>query len=348
MRKEIIEFLEKEKNTDIRILKYSDNMNLEYSIDNILFECPKSYIDQLVAQQINFKQISDDIIFIQNTELTSRYSYSFNDLEEIMKILRGENGCAWDKVQTHLSIKQNLIEETYELVEAIDLKNKTMMQEEIGDVLLQVVFHAAIASDEQEFNINDVLNEVCNKLISRHTHIFGSDQATSSQEALNFWNKAKLREKEQKSDTDRILQLCNALPSLMYANKSQKIAADSNFDFVNNQEIIEKIQEEITEFLEANSEDKNIEGGDIIFSVVNLLRINKVEPETALRLATEKFIKRYIILEKYALKKYNKKISELDINNLNNLWDEIKLKYSSLLNKMSLKEVADLKVDENR
>jgi len=308
-----------------------------------------NYIVEIWVDGVNISQFyEDNKLRIDVGYIFHIYNFFDNYLEEIMKVLRGENGCAWDKVQTHLSIKKNLIEETYELVEAIDLQNKEMMQEEIGDVLLQAVFHATIARDENEFTIKDVLNELCNKLISRHTHIFGSDKATSSQEALNFWNKAKLVEKEQRTDTDRMLQLCSTLPSLMYANKSQKMAADSNFDFISNKEIIEKIQEEITEFLEANSEDKNIEGGDIIFSVVNLLRINKVEPETALRLATEKFIKRYIILEKYALKKYNKKISELDINNLNNLWDEIKLKYSSLLNKMSLKEVADLKVDENR
>ena len=348
MRKEIIKFLEKENYTDIRILKYSDNMKIEFSMDNILFECTSQYFNELLARQITFKRISDDIVFIPKTQLTSRYSYTFNDLEEIMKILRGENGCAWDKVQTHHSIKKNLIEETYELVEAIDLQNKEKMQEEIGDVLLQAVFHATIARDEHEFTINDVLNELCNKLISRHTHIFGSDKATSSQEALNFWNKAKLVEKEQRTDTDRMLQLCNALPSLMYANKSQKIAEDSNFDFITNKEIIEKIQEEITEFLEASREEKNIEGGDILFSVVNLLRKNKVEPETALRLATEKFIKRYIIFEKFALKKYSKKISELDMDKLNNLWNEIKSKYSLILNKMSFKEVANLEINENR
>lgn len=347
MRKEIIKFLEKENHTDIRILKYSDSLELEFSMDNILFECTSEYINELIVRQITFKRISDDIVFIPKTQLTSRYSYTFNDLEEIMKILRGENGCAWDKVQTHLSIKKNLIEETYELVEAIDLQNKEMMQEEIGDVLLQAVFHATIARDENEFTIKDVLNELCNKLISRHTHIFGSDKATSSQEALNFWNKAKLVEKEQRTDTDRMLQLCSALPSLMYANKSQKMAADSNFDFITNKEIIEKIQEEITEFLEASREEKNIEGGDILFSVVNLLRKNKVDPETALRLATEKFIKRYIILEKLAFKKYSKKISELDSNKLNNLWEEIKPKYSSILNKMSFKEVANLEINEN-
>lgn len=231
--------------------------------------------------------------------------YSFNDLLEIMyRLRRKEDGCPWDIAQTHESIKLNAIEEAYELVDAINNFNYKDICEEAGDVLLQTVFHAKIAEDDEKFNIFDILSVLCEKILSRHTHVFGKDKALNSEDALNLWNKNKMTEKKQENFTQTLLAVPKAFPAILRAEKVQKRAAKSGFDFENIQQIFDKLDEEIAE-VKLAIDSKNIdeikgEIGDLLFSAVNLVRFLKIDGEESLNLSTEKFINRFKRMEEYA------------------------------------------------
>ena len=163
--------------------------------------------------------------------LTARRRFDFSDLVEIMMALRAEGGCEWDRAQTHESIRINLIEEAYELVDAIDKGSREMMLEEAGDVLLQAVFHTQIALDNSEFGYSDMLTALCRKLLDRHTHIFGSNHAENAEQALGFWTEAKKKEKKYSSDADAMSRVPRCLPALLFAEKVQKIASRSGYDW---------------------------------------------------------------------------------------------------------------------
>ena len=179
----------------------------------------------------------------------NKAEYGFEDLLRIMDILRGEGGCPWDREQTHESIRKNFIEEVYEACEAIDLKDNTLLCEELGDVLLQVVFHADMAEDEGAFDINDVCDGVCRKLILRHPHIFGDTKAGTSAEVLDNWEAIKRIEKGQKTYSDSIRQVAKSLPALMYAEKVQKKAKKAGFDWPDISGALDKIDEEKAEYV---------------------------------------------------------------------------------------------------
>ncbi len=205
-------------------------------------------------------------------EYTQKDSYRFEDLVEIMAILRGEGGCPWDREQDHRSIRQNLLEEAYEAAEAIDLDNADMLREELGDVLLQVVFHAQMEREKGSFTIDDVADGICKKLILRHPHIFGDVQVANSAEVLANWDEIKKKEKAQKTVTDTLTGIARSLPALMRAEKIIKKAKKGGYS---------------TEF-----SDPDNEIGEKLFALVREAREKGVDPERALELATDAFIER--------------------------------------------------------
>lgn len=252
----------------------------------------------------------------------NKAKYGYNDLLEIMDILRGEGGCPWDREQTHDSIRKNFIEEVYEACEAIDLRNNTMLCEELGDVLLQVVFHADMARDEGAFDMEDVCDGICKKLILRHPHIFGDVVAETSEKVLENWDAIKMVEKGQKSHSDAILSVAKSLPALMYAEKVQKKAKKAGFDWPDINGALDKIDEEKAELVKAmkGEGDPFEELGDLLFSVVNAARFLHIDPEEALERASAKFVKRFCAMEKAA----DSDLKDMTLEEMDRLWEQTK------------------------
>ena len=252
--------------------------------------------------------------------------YSFEDFVGIIKTLRGENGCPWDKVQTHESLRGAMIEEAYEAVDAIDKNDMSNLCEELGDVLLQVVFHAGIEADNGSFSIEDVVDGISRKMVSRHTHIFAGETAETPEDVLNLWEKNKKKEKGFETQTEVMEAVPKALPSLTRARKIQSKAADVGFDFQNVDEAVEKLEEEMREFKEAlktKSDNVSEEFGDILFSAVNISRFLGINPEFSLTNSSEKFINRFRCIEGHALS-MNKRVENLTIDEMNDIWESVK------------------------
>ena len=261
-------------------------------------------------------------LYIPPKNLVEKQRFNFADLYQIMRILRGDNGCQWDKAQTHQSIRQNAVEEAYELVEAINSDDIDNIIEESGDLFLQSIFHCVIAEDCGEFSLEDCLSGICRKLIDRHTHIFGDVGANTPEEALKAWDNAKAKEKHYVSASDKIDKIAGALPALMRAYKVQKAVGKVGFEFDDFEQVIGKIKEEIEEFCKAKTADElEDEGGDILIAAVNALRWKNVEPEIALSRAIDKFVKRF----KYVDGKCNGDLQSKSPEELNALWEEAKV-----------------------
>lgn len=253
--------------------------------------------------------------------------YNFNDLLRIMEILRAPDGCMWDREQDHQSIRRNFIEETYEVCEAIDEQDPEHLKEELGDVLLQVVFHTQMEKEKGVFDIGDVADGICKKLIYRHPHIFGTVEVGSSEEILRNWDELKRKEKHQKSDTDTLASVAKSLPGLIRAEKLQKKAAKVGFDWENAQGALEKAGEELDEVKRAIAGDGDPEEeiGDLLFAAVNVARHLKVDPERAMEKTCNKFIRRFADMEQQA-KEENKALSGLSLAELDTLWNRSKEK----------------------
>ncbi len=265
-----------------------------------------------------------DYIVVKARDFMDRDIYSFGDLIETIRRLRDKDGCQWDRKQTNMSIRDNTVEEAYELVEAIELNDTAKMTEECGDVILQGLFNAIIAEDSDKFSVTDTINCLCKKLVSRHTHIFGDHKAHNSQEAIHFWEKAKEQEKNQQSVTDKISAIPKTFGALMRTLKAQKIVQKTGFEFPTIADAEKKIYEELTEFKTANnSANREEEAGDLLFSVVNLLRMYGIDPEIALNATTEKFIKRFSYIEDMATQN-NKKLNECTLAEMENWYQQSK------------------------
>lgn len=253
----------------------------------------------------------------------------FRELNDIIAKLRGENGCPWDKEQTHKTLKSCLIEESYEVVEAIDMENDEMLEEELGDVLLQVVMHCQIAKEQGYFDILDVIEGISNKMIHRHPHVFGQLEVKNQEEVLVNWDKIKNKEQGNESYTDTLKHVAKSLPSLIRASKVQKKAAKVGFDWEDVNPALEKVSEELIEVKDAIKEDNKIkimeEIGDLIFSAVNVSRLLDIDPEDAVHYTIEKFIKRFEFIEKNALLK-NKRIKDMSLKEMDDLWEQSKKK----------------------
>lgn len=260
-------------------------------------------------------------IFCPPLVLKDKKRFNFVDLYNIMQVLRGEGGCPWDKAQSHKSIRQNAIEEAYELANAIDNEDIENLIEESGDVVLQSMFHCVIGEDCGEFNLQDAMTVLCQKLIFRHTHIFGNVVANNEEEALSAWNNAKAKEKSYDSESSKMKGIAEALPSLMRAKKVQSIAKKSKMDFDDIQSVIDKINEELNELLTADKDNEEMEGGDLLFAVVNLLRWKDISPEVALNRSINKFCKRFEYVEKHC----PKPLAQMSATDLDILWREAKI-----------------------
>ncbi len=253
--------------------------------------------------------------------------YDFNDLLDVMKRLRSEKGCPWDKEQTHQSLRIYLIEETYEVLEALDAGDKAKFCNELGDLLLQIVFHAQIAGENGEFDMNDVTTEICSKLISRHPHIFGDAGADTVEQVNENWEAIKKKEKKLKSQTGVLKDVPANLPALMRSYKVQQKAAQVGFDWDNTDDVFRKIDEEIDELREVyrtgNLERITDELGDAIFALVNLSRFLRIQPELALTGTTDKFIRRFEYIEQQSLKA-GKRLEDMSLAEMDELWNEAK------------------------
>ena len=259
--------------------------------------------------------------------LLSAERYSFEDLCEIVTILRSNVGCPWDKEQTHKSLRKDFIEETYEVIEAIDTEDPKLLREELGDVLLQIVFHADIEHEEGRFDIDDVANDISAKLIHRHPHVFGELKLDNSEDVLANWDKIKGVEKQRNTLTDKLRSIPPMLPALMRAQKVGKKA--SFFDFPTVEEVYAKINEEIEEVKEAaesvNKDAVMEEMGDLLLTVTSLARKLGVDSEQALFNATNKFLDRFEMVENAVLEQ-GKNVENMSMSELDEVWDSIKHK----------------------
>lgn len=253
----------------------------------------------------------------------------FHELLNIMEVLRGNDGCPWDKEQNHATLKRYLIEESYELLEAIDSKDEDMIIEELGDVLFQIVFHCQIAKEEGYFNINNVITNICNKMIHRHPHVFKNKVVNSSEQVLDNWDKIKKKEKGFETYTDELRHIAKTLPSLIRAEKVQKKAANVGFDWDKVEDALDKVYEELNEvkdvYKNKNREKILEELGDLIFSAVNVSRFLDIDPENALNYTIEKFINRFEYIEKCASKQ-GKNLKDITLEEMDKLWEEAKVK----------------------
>lgn len=250
--------------------------------------------------------------------------FAVAELLDLMAFLRSDQGCPWDREQTHRSLRQNLLEEAYEVIDAIESGKPDRLCDELGDVLMQVVFHAQMAQEAGAFTFSDVVAAICNKLISRHTHIFGPDRAATPDAVIANWEKNKKREKGLDSQTQVLLDVPRALPALQRSYKVQQKAAQVGFDWDKADGPRQKIEEELAEIKEASNQDHlEDELGDLLFSVVNYARHLKVQPEMALNRSTEKFIRRFAALEARA-EASNLKLGALSLSEMNRLWDDVK------------------------
>lgn len=266
-------------------------------------------------------------IYVENKHFLQKQRFDFSDLVEITKALRAENGCPWDREQTPKTIEKNLIEETYELIDAIESDDDGMIIEEIGDVMLQTAFYVIFGEECGRYTFYDVLSGICSKLISRHTHVFGTDKASDALSALDTWNKNKAVEKGYANGTEYLKSVPKNFPAVMRAQKVGSRAGKQGFDFNDYTEVITKVYEEIEEIKQAvkngNPEEIKKECGDLLFSVVNLVRKLDVDGETALNISTEKFINRFSSLEKTVESK-GLKMKDLTQVELDKIYDELK------------------------
>ena len=249
------------------------------------------------------------------------------DLLNIMAILRSPEGCPWDREQTHKSIRSCFIEETYEVVEAIDSDNAELLKEELGDVLLQVLFHSQLEKEADHFDFSDVVDGIAKKMIIRHPHVFGNTVVNSSDEVLVNWDAIKKETKNQTTETEVLQSVSKALPALMRSAKVQHKAAKVGFDWPDISGALDKVTEETRELKEAidygSWEDRMEELGDLLFSVVNVSRFLKVEPEQALSFSCNKFILRFEKMEQLT-KEREADMASMSLEQLDSLWDEAK------------------------
>jgi len=249
---------------------------------------------------------------------------SFDDLIELAHHLRSPEGCPWDREQSLDTVTPYIIEEAYETVQAIELRDRDEIIEELGDLFFQVIFASQIASEEEEFDIYEVIDRLYNKLVRRHPHVFGNEKAKNAEEAVKTWHKQKLKEKSRKRG---LLEIPRTMPSLMRAHRVSEKAAQVGFDWKSAEEVLPKVKEELSE-LEAEIENNNRPGiekewGDLVFSLVNLGRHLKLDSEKTTHRAIEGFITRFSKVEDKA-EELGKQFSDLSLQEMDELWEEVK------------------------
>ncbi|MAN24020.1 MAG: nucleoside triphosphate pyrophosphohydrolase [Gemmatimonadetes bacterium] len=253
----------------------------------------------------------------------------FNQLVKLMKQLRSEDGCPWDIEQTHHSLRPYLMEECYETLEAIDSKNYKELVNELGDVLLQVVFHSQIAAENNKFDIEDVCKSIVEKLIRRHPHVFGNTPVEGKQQVIENWDAIKREEKKQEGH-DKLSLLDGIpknMPALMRSHRLQQRASKEGFDWTNLDDPLEKLNEECNELIES-CRNKSIEHmedelGDVLFSIVNIARFLEIDAEQSLRMSANKFERRFRAIEQ-KLREQKLEMENLDLQSLDEMWNEVK------------------------
>ncbi len=261
--------------------------------------------------------------------------YTFNDFMNIIRQLRSENGCPWDREQTHESLRNCMIEEAYEVIEAVNNSDTENLCEELGDILLQVALHTAIAEEQKEFTIDNVIQGISSKMIRRHPHVFRNDgsintkkdRVLDSDAVIVNWDEIKKREKREERVSEGLLNVPKALPANIRAEKVQEKAAGVGFDFENYEQVLEKVYEELDELKKSKEKgdvrDIEEELGDLMFTVVNLSRFLQLNAENSLTNATNKFINRFVGIERLAQQE-SKSLNEMSVNELNVLWGRVK------------------------
>ncbi|MDL2300201.1 nucleoside triphosphate pyrophosphohydrolase [Clostridiaceae bacterium OttesenSCG-928-D20] len=231
--------------------------------------------------------------------------YVLSDFLDIMRILRSPEGCPWDREQTHKSVRRNFLEETYEVCEAIDSGDLDLLKEELGDVLMQVILHSLIEEEQGSFNLDDVADFACKKLIRRHPHIFSDVEVENTEQVLQNWDEIKKQEKNQQTASETMESVAKSLPALWRAEKIQKKARKVGFDWNKLPDALAKIDEELTELKDAIESGTGIEEelGDLLFATVNTSRFLNIDPEMALHASCDKFTRRFSSLEKKASEK---------------------------------------------
>lgn len=291
--------------------------------------------DQEVIRKLPLYEIDhiDDwnnfsLLYVPRATEESTYYRRFDYVKNIVTILRSPNGCPWDREQTHESIRKNLIEETYEVIDAIDAKDMENLQEELGDLLLQILLHSQMAEEEGYFDVFDVIYGLSDKLIRRHPHVFGENKANNANEALQNWQEMKIKEKAAKGiDTanESILSgIPRSLPAILTAYKLQKKAASVGFDWSDVKDVMAKVEEEWKELKAATDEEQRLEEyGDLLFAIVNLARFLKLDPEQALALANRKFKERFSYIEE-KLHQEQKSWNMTSLEEMEEWWQEAK------------------------
>jgi len=249
---------------------------------------------------------------------------SFDDLLKLASYLRSPDGCPWDREQSLDSVTPYIIEEAYEVVQAIELKDKDEIIEELGDLFFQVIFASQMASEDGEFDINEVIDRLHNKLVRRHPHVFGDEKAKNAEEAIKTWHRQKLKEKSRKR---RLLEIPRTMPSLLRAHRVGEKASQVGFDWNNAEEVLSKVKEELSE-LETEIKNNNKPGiekefGDLVFSLVNLGRHLKLDSEKIAHRGIDGFINRFSKVEDKA-QEQGKELSGLTIEEMDELWDLVK------------------------
>lgn len=257
--------------------------------------------------------------------------YNIQDFVQLIAQLRNPNGgCPWDLKQTYQSMIPCLTEETYEVIDAIEKQDIANLREELGDLLLQVVFFSQLATEDQHFTFDDVVNDVAEKIVRRHPHVFGDKSATNEEEALQNWNAIKAQENHNKDYHSILDNIPTAFPALMRAEKLQKRCSKVGFDWTDSEPVFAKVMEELEEVkMEVNAKDKdqnkiNEEVGDLLFAVVNLARHLKVSPEESLRQANTKFERRFRAVERIVAEQ-NRAVEGCSLIELDQLWDQVKI-----------------------
>ncbi len=304
--------------------RFGEELSVKYIRDGKANEVPMYELDR----QKGYDYTS--AVAIEELDLLQKQRFDLNDLKEIVVRLRRPDGCPWDRVQTPESIKMSAVEEAYELVDAIDSGDDDKVLEEAGDMLLQTVFHAVMKEETGVFDLTDVVSGICQKLITRHTHVFGDDNAKDGESALSVWEKNKMVEKHQVTFADSVNDVPKCFPAAMRAQKIGKRASKAGMDFASVEDAAARIQKELEEFFEAykagNGEEAEREIGDVLFAAVNVGRKVGADTEKALKESAERFAKRFTEAEKAALAD-GKTVTELSPDE----WDGYYLKAKASL-----------------
>ncbi|MBD3298437.1 MAG: nucleoside triphosphate pyrophosphohydrolase [candidate division Zixibacteria bacterium] len=257
-----------------------------------------------------------------------REQYTFDDLVAIMRRLRAPGGCPWDRKQNHRSLLPYLIEETYEVADSIERQNMVDLEEELGDLLLQIVFHAQLAAERKRFGVDGVIDRISRKLIARHPHVFKTKQQLTADEVLGNWERIKLNESNGTAKKKGVLDgLPRSLPALLRAYRMQEKTSRFGFDWDRPEDVLDKVEEEITELRQSLTKRRKgeieHEMGDLLFALVNLARHLKVDPETALSKTNRRFTRRFAYIEQQ-LAKDNRSLNDATLDEMDRLWETAK------------------------